>query len=185
MLQLNLLPQEFYIRKKERLRKNFIIAGIFGAISSILLFSLGIYYYNFNLDNIIARIDKRLNELKPVVENLKKVETERDILKKKVLLIEELLKGQALWPRVLDDLNMTISDGVYFASFYNDAGGIYIDGRVVSTSQRGAEENLVQYISRVKSSGVFEDVNFSFRKIKEELQTVELAFLLRCRLKTY
>ncbi len=114
MIEINLVPEKF---KKARKARMFIMAGA-AAAAVVVFLLLGIIWVKMqkinSIEDEIRKVDAESASLKDKIEEVKKFNAQKAVYKKKKKLIDELLKKQSLWPRILDDIGAALPNDMWF-----------------------------------------------------------------------
>lgn len=155
MIRINLLAEKR--RKKKEIKKetNFLLKiGIF-TLGSVLIF-LGItIYLRFNLSQLkkesvtnkatIAELQKKIQEVKRYEE------LNKEIIRRSSV-IETLRKNQSIPVKILNDISLSLPDGVWLSSLNYKEEGSDIEGYAFNNS------NIVTYVEKLKRLDILRDV---------------------------
>jgi type IV pilus assembly protein PilN len=167
MIRINLIPTKR--KKKAKPLATYLVSAVFVIIATIALgfFAntfLGSKIKDLNKESaanakLIKSLDKKIQEVKDF-EKIKKKFTDR----KKV--IEDLRAGQSLPVRLLDELSMKLTDGIWFKT-------LTIQNENVSLSGIGFNNNeIVDFVQDMKGSELFSEVMLKGTK-KTKINDVE------------
>jgi Tfp pilus assembly protein PilN len=124
----------------------------------ILVIGLGAMYFfqqkAFTRENALlatARAEKL--KLQDVEKQLEAQRTARELLDKKISLIETLNAQRDMAPRLMDELSRRLPDWVWLSEIVFDEKGIQIKGRALSNNL------IADYISSLESSAQIQSVN--------------------------
>ncbi len=98
MIKINLLPKE--IEKRAAAQQKVILIG--GAVGFVLLILIGGYFSRVakltTLKGRIARVEKELKKLKPVVQKVNEIQKKKEALNNKIEVIKNLMSSRLLYP---------------------------------------------------------------------------------------
>ena len=156
MIKINLLPtKKKPPRKVSDLQKQ-VIAGaiVFGAIFAAMAF-----FYIYQQDTITAlerkktAAEARLREQDNMLKEVKNVESERDRVKEKINVVEQLKKNQAGPVRLLDEISKALPLGVNISSMIESNKSVSIEGQAFGNHE------VVRFIDNLKASPLLTGVN--------------------------
>lgn len=102
-------------RKRKRRKFLYIVCGVGGII--LLLFSLTMekIYRIHTLKKEIARIDEEAEQLQVVLQKIEELKEEEAKIKKRLAVIEELVKGKFLWTKIMDEISAALPYGAWLS----------------------------------------------------------------------
>lgn len=153
MIRINLIPTKR--KKKAKPLAGYLVSAVFVAIGTLVL----AFFVNSYMSSVVEELQKKSEENKQLIAKLdKQIKEVKDFenLKKKFLdrkrVIEELTANQSLPVRILDELSMKLSEGVWLNS-------VNIRQNKVSLAGIGFSNNdIVDYVENMKSSELFRNV---------------------------
>ena len=168
MIRINLLPTKR--KKKTQPVATYLVTAVVVTIVFIALAFFANSYMGSRIDDLedkqaenkklIVSLDKKIKEVMDF-EKIKKKFSDR----KKV--IEELTAGQSLPVRILDELSLKLSDGIWIKS-------LNIKEEKVSLSGLGFNNNeIVDFVQDLKNSELFKEVLLQGTK-KQMMKQVEV-----------
>jgi len=101
--------------------------------------SIGWWYWSLNtesrqLDEAIARSEVEAQQLRSVLTQVQKYETEKARLQQRVTLIEQLRRGQTGPVHILDEMSKALPDRLWLVSMGQREKDFTIEGRTTSLS---------------------------------------------------
>jgi type IV pilus assembly protein PilN len=156
MIKINLLPtKKKPTRKVSDLQKQ-VVAG--SAILIAVLAAMGAFW-KFQTDTITAlqqqktAAEARLREQDNMLKEVKNVEAERDKVKEKINVVEQLKKNQAGPVRLLDEISKALPLGVQISSLTESAHSVSLEGQAFGNHE------VVRFIDNLKASPLLTGVN--------------------------
>lgn len=156
MIKINLLPTKKKPPKKVTdLQKQIVFAVV---ILGGVVGGLG-YYYVYQTDMIEelqrkkAAADARLREQDNMLREVKNVETERDKVKEKINVVEQLKKNQAGPVRLLDEISKALPLGVNVTSLAESNNSISLEGQAFGNNE------VVRFVDNLKASPLLNGVS--------------------------
>jgi type IV pilus assembly protein PilN len=156
MIKINLLPtKKKPLKKVTDLQKQVLLASLvlIGVVGG-----LG-YYWKHQTDMIAdlakqkAAAEAKLRDQDNMLKEVKNVETERDKVKEKIDVVEQLKKNQAGPVRLLDEISKALPLGVNIKALTESNHSINLEG------QAFGNDNVVLFIDNLKASPLLADVN--------------------------
>jgi type IV pilus assembly protein PilN len=156
MIKINLLPtKKKPLKKVTDLQKQLLLASL---VLIGIVGGLG-YYWKYQTDMIAnlakqkAAAEAKLRDQDNMLKEVKNVETERDKVKEKIDVVEQLKKNQAGPVRLLDEISKALPLGVNIKSLTETNNNIYLEG------QAFGNDEVVLFIDNLKASPLLADVN--------------------------
>jgi type IV pilus assembly protein PilN len=153
MIKINLLPTKR--KKKAKPIPTFIVVTVILLVLSVT----GSLYANSFMKNKIDALKeqkkdnaKKMDELKLKMEEVTKFENLNNTFQSRKKIIDDLTKNQSLPVRILDEVSITLSEGVWITGMSISRGMIQISGVGFSNSE------IVAYIQGLKESKLFSGV---------------------------
>lgn len=161
MAHINLLPWRDW--ERERKKKEFLgnLAGVL-VLGAALVF-LGGWMLDENVDYQNARnrfLEDRIGELDSKIAEIALLEEQRDDLKERMALIQQLQGNRPVIVRIFDELARTLSKGVHYKKLEMEAGNLKVAGIAESNNR------ISSLMRNLDSSEWFESPNL--RSIKED-----------------
>jgi type IV pilus assembly protein PilN len=156
MIKINLLPTKKKPPKKVTdLQKQVILASV------ILLGAVGGmgYYWKYQTDMIEGlehqktAAETRLREQDNMLKEVKNVEAERDKVKEKINVVEQLKRNQAGPVRLLDEISRALPLGVNVTSLTESSNSISLEGQAFGNNE------VVRFVDNLKASKLLAGVN--------------------------
>lgn len=156
MIRINLLKAEGkapHVEEVKRERKpaspSLIIGLAIVALAAVAFYETrGISKEN----NLLAAAQEEKNKLKDVLSKLEKVESQKNILMKKINLINDLKSRQETAVRIMDELSRSIPQLVWLNEVTYDKQLIQIKGKALNNKY------IAEYISNLKASPYFKNI---------------------------
>jgi len=140
VIRINLLTTDRGVTKKK------VGAGVTAAqrvtiAAALILLStvvgIGWWFWSLHteskqLDEAIARAEVEAQQLRSVLAQVQKFETEKARLQQRVSLIEQLRRGQTGPVHILDEVSRSLPDRLWLVSMSQRAGDFTIEGRTTS-----------------------------------------------------
>lgn len=156
MIKINLLPTKKKPPKKVTdLQKQVIFASL---VLIIVVGGLG-YYWKYQTDMIESlqqqktTAEARLRDQDNMLKEVKNVETERDKVKEKINVVEQLKKNQAGPVRLLDEISKALPLGVNVTSLAESSNTISLEGQAFGNNE------VVRFVDNLKASPHLTGVN--------------------------
>jgi len=161
MAHINLLPWREW--ERERKKKEFLgnLAGVL-VLGAALVF-LGGWMLDGNIDHQNERnrfLEGKIAELDIKIKEIALLEKQRDDLKERMELIQELQGNRPVIVRVFDELVRTLSKGVHYQKLVMAGGGLKVEGTAESNNR------ISSLMRNLDESTWFESPNL--RSIKED-----------------
>ena len=179
MIRINLLPYHEIAKKETRSRQIFILAGSF-LLFVLILAAVQIYIWGSisTLEQALKEKEARLVELKKVIGEVDQFKKEKQILEKKLAVINDLEKNRSYPVRMLADIasQVPVKD-VWLDSLSQSGRSLLIAGR--------ARDNfaVVRFMKNLEGSMYVQSVELVSSK-QTEVSTVKLqSFSLSCALR--
>ncbi len=179
MIKVNLLP--YRERKKKDLwkRQIFVASATFGAFLLIIATLHGYIYFSVNgLERDVKAAEGRLEELNKLAAEFNSVKADKDLLAKKIEVINNLEKSRMDVVLLLNEVARTIPPGQVWLVLLAEAGSnLRIDGI--------ARDNLAVavFMNNLERSALIKSVDLSASKQDKIANTKVQKFVLNCSLK--
>jgi type IV pilus assembly protein PilN len=155
MIRINLLPFRA-ARKKENLRKQVSVY-----LLSLILLTLGLFYFNFTLGNKISRLETNIEEAKKQIaayekttQEIEKIKQQLDIFRKKIDVIKNLDQNRKKPVILLDAMTrMVIPKRLWFTSFESVGDQVNITGIALDN------KTVAEFMTNLEGSKLFKSVN--------------------------
>ncbi len=155
MIRINLLPFRA-ARKKENLRRQVSIY-----ILSLILLTLGLFYFNFTLGDKISRLETNIDDSKKQIAAYEKITKEIEeikqklaIFRKKIEVIKNLDQNRKVPVQLLDTMTrMVIPKRLWFTSFESTGGKVNITGIAFDN------KTVADFMINLEASKLFKSVN--------------------------
>ncbi|MDA8168148.1 MAG: PilN domain-containing protein [Nitrospiraceae bacterium] len=154
MIRINLLP----LRKKKK--KPTPVPGFLVASVILLVLSLvTTFYFNYFMKSKIASLDaqkaqngQKIAMLQSKLKEVKNFETLNKKFSDRKKIIEELKKDQVLPVKLLDEISMRLTDGVWLQDLSITSDSISMSGTGYTN------DDVVTFVQNLKASPFFTDV---------------------------
>jgi len=154
MIRINLLPTAKKKKKPLILPVPFMY-GLAALLFLIIIAGSVTLYMNSEISDIKADIfakEKKLNELKLVLQKIENYEKDNEEFKRKAAIIEQLKRNQIVPLVLLDEVSEVLPKGVWLTKLTDQARFISIEGYAHSNN------DLVGYVQNLKGLKFFQDV---------------------------
>jgi type IV pilus assembly protein PilN len=158
MIKINLIP----VKRKKKPKP---VPLFLGVMALLLVKSIGAEIKS--LENQKQTNAKKLKELQQKVKEVKNFESLNAQVSQRKEIIEQLTKNQSLPVRLLDEMSMSLTDGVWISS-------LSISGKQIRLSGTGFKNtDIVSFVQSLKRSELFKDVNLlgTSRKMQGKVET--------------
>lgn len=151
MIRINLLPT----KKVLKVPPVFSYGVIATVILGITLFVSSLYLTTkvSGMYSEVTEKEKRLEELKKAINEIKNYEKNNEEVREKTRLIEQLKKNQVVPLRLLDEVSEKLPKGVWLTLLGDKGGIIDIEGYAHTNY------DLVEYVQNLKESKYLTDVS--------------------------
>jgi type IV pilus assembly protein PilN len=157
MIRINLLPIR-QIKRKKRLLQEVLLFSLL-----VLMLVIGITLFNFSLGrsvNILQQDISRLNQEKisynKIIAEIRKHDSDRELLEKKISTIRELRMNSQISVRVFDELAaITPTERLWLNSLQHSAGRLVINGVALDNA------TIAQYMTHLTRSPYFSDADLA------------------------
>ena len=156
MIRVNLVPAEILAKAQQKQQVlQATAAGIF-ALIIVALISLGHYYKLNQLDRQLQADNKRLDQLKVIVQKVEELEKTRDAVKARLGVITDLLKGRALYPHFMSDFARSVPAGIQIKTMTTSGGGSSAAPlKLTMTAEARENDDIAVWVKRMQTSGRF------------------------------
>ena len=168
MIKINLIP----VKRKKKPKPVPIFLGVMALL--LVLSTVGVVFYAKSIDAEIKSLEnqkqanaQKLKELQQKVKEVKNFESLNAQVSQRKEIIEQLTKNQSLPVRLLDEMSMSLTDGVWISS-------LSISGKQIRLSGTGFKNtDIVSFVQSLKRSELFKDVNLlgTSRKMQGKVET--------------
>jgi type IV pilus assembly protein PilN len=168
MIKINLIP----VKRKKKPKPIPLFLGVMALL--LVLSVIGVVFYAKSIDAEIKSLENRkqanaqkLKELEQKVREVKNYEKLNAQVSQRKDIIEQLTKNQSLPVRILDEMSMRLTDGVWLHSMSITGDQIKISGTGFKNT------DIVSFVQSLKSSELFANVNLlgTTRKMEGEVET--------------
>ena len=177
MIQINLLPVRAE-RRKEFIRKQLSIAAlsIFFAIAVMGLLFLRLQGQLHNTESSLARTNKRIKQLAPVIKKIEAYKKQKEEISKKIAVIIDLDRYRLAPVVVLSDLNLQRPEKLWFSDLKENSRHLTISGIAVDN------ETIVTFLNNLKQSVPLHNSDLTLLR-SQNIQKLELKkFTIDCTL---
>jgi type IV pilus assembly protein PilN len=150
MIRINLLPT----KKVLKIPPIFSYGVVATVILVIILLASGLYLTTkvSGMNAEMSSKEKKLEELKKAIEEIKNYEKNNEEVRAKTRIIEQLKKNQVVPLRLLDEVSEKLPNGVWLTLLNEKGGSINIEGYAHTNY------DLVAYVQNLKESKYLTDV---------------------------
>jgi type IV pilus assembly protein PilN len=161
MIKINLLPYR-EILKKESIITHAVIAGgsLFLVILIIILVDSVMRSKINNVEENIAKIERKLAQGKVQVAEIKKLKQEKETYRKQFQVIENLKKGKGGPVRILDELATNVPERIWLQTLKQSGNSIELVGIAVDNKL------ISKFMSNLQKSPYFEKINLIASEMK-------------------
>ncbi len=147
MIKINLLPVRAE-RRKEFIRKQLSIAAlaIFFAIAVMGLLFVRLQGQLNNAESSLARTNKKIRQLAPVIKKIETYKKQKDEISKKIAVIIDLDRYRLAPVVVLSDLNLQRPEKLWFTDLKENSRHLTISGVAIDN------ETIVTFLNNLKQS---------------------------------
>ncbi len=177
MIQINLLPVRAE-RRKEFIRKQLSIAAlsIFFAIAVTGLLYLRLQTQMHDTKTSLARTNKRIKQLAPVIKKIEAYKKQKDAISKKIAVIIDLDRYRLAPVVVLSDLNLQRPEKLWFTDLKENSLHLTISGVAIDN------ETIVTFLNNLKQSVPLHNSDLTLLR-SQNIQKLELKkFTIDCTL---
>jgi Tfp pilus assembly protein PilN len=177
MIRINLLPSA---KRKVFVLPPVLIFGIIGTVLLIGVMAAFAFYMNGRISAMEADIftkEKKMNELKVVLEEVKNYERDNADFRQKTEIIEQLKKNQAVPLKLLDEVSEMLPKGVWLYRLSDKQRVVSIEGYAHTNY------DLVGYVQNLKGSKYFVDVMLVESRLEDIDGTPVYKFKLTFKIK--
>ncbi len=177
MIQINLLPIRAE-RRKEFIRKQLSIAAL------TLLFTvavMGLFFYRIQTQynktkSTLARTNKQIKQLEPIIKKIDQYKKQKDEVSKKIAVIIDLDRYRLAPVVTLSDLNRLRPEKLWFTSLKENGQHLTISGVAIDN------ETIVNFLNNLKQSATLKNSDLILLRSQtiQELQLKE--FTINCPL---
>ena len=176
MIRINLLPFRA-ARKKENIRRQ---VSIF--LLSLVFMLIILFYYNFNLNSQIGKLNTRIKDTKTELAKYNKINKEIATIKKKLnnlkkkLAVMEKLEADRFAPTQLLDLmtQVIVPKRMWFTRMESKGNKVNINGIAMDN------KTVADFMVRLEGSGLFKEVDLKTLKRKRVQKSNLKSFKISC-----
>jgi type IV pilus assembly protein PilN len=168
MIKINLIP----VKRKKKPKPVPLFLGVMVLLLAVSV--IGVVFYAKSIGAEIKSLEnqkqtnaKKLKELQQKVKEVKNYESLNAQVAQRKEIIEQLTKNQSLPVRLLDEMSISLTDGVWISS-------LSISGTQIRLSGTGFKNtDIVSFVQSLKRSELFKDVNLlgTSRKMQGKVET--------------
>lgn len=117
MTLINLLPPE--IAEKRKKRQQLVLVSALFCVYAMVLAAIWCYYamQKRMLTAEVKELDKKIAALAPDIAEVNRIEAENNEIKRRVGVINGLIKGKFRWVTVMDEFSKAMTEDVWISSF--------------------------------------------------------------------
>jgi len=155
MIKINLLPT----KKKPPKKVIDLQQQVILALLLLVLLGMGMGYYWFNQNKLIAMLEKEkidteklVNEQETKLKEVQGVEADQKKVTEKIAIIAKLKKNQEAPVRLLDEIGSALPPGVMIITLAETNSNISIDGEAFTN------DDVVRFVENLKASRFLDKV---------------------------
>jgi type IV pilus assembly protein PilN len=145
MVRINLLPWREALRKQQQ--QNFLIALALSVIVSCILFALVYSYIEDKKDYQLRRnqyLEHEILEVDKQIKQIKTIEAEKEKLRAKIEVIEDLQASRSEIVHLFDELRRIMPSGIYLTSFVQLGDKLTLTGQSTAASEVSALMDAIE-----------------------------------------
>jgi|GEM_PF-3545394 len=182
MITINLLPRSFYEARKSKQRNILIVIGAV----LICMAAIGLYINKWSqtrqLQKEIDDVKKQQQAYTETLTKLKEIEADKAFVEKRMGIINDLLKRQAIWPKLMAVFNDTIPQQIWVDSIISSVvAGEQRNFTIKGTSI--AKYAVADFVDNIERSGDFAKVNLVNMEEADVLGLKGAKFSITCMTK--
>lgn len=153
MIKINLVPAE--ILAKARQKQQMVQISAVAAVAAFLIagFSLLHYLKAGRLEAKLRANEAELAKLAVIVEKVKELERTAGAVRARLKVINDLLKGRALYPSFMTDFARTVPAAVWIKNLATTSAGTVIKLNIAAESP--TSEDIAAWIRAMDQTGKF------------------------------
>lgn len=159
IIEINLLPKSYYISKRRK-QMGLMLVGI----GLILVLLLGGLYVSklmqvIKIKNKINEVTKEQQKYTAILAQIESIKKDESTLMERKNIYDTLRKEQKIWAEILDKLNKSVPNNLWFTSVTNSKakGG---DRSFTILGSAVSKVAVANFINNLKNSNFFSDVTF-------------------------
>lgn len=156
MIKINLLPQG--IRREEGTKKQIqlVIIGMITLVVVLVLFYVWKILVYINMKKEFNQVNAKLETMNSIVARVEQLQSQKAVLDRKWGIIEQLMKNQFTWARILDEFTGCIPKNIWLTSLGSSGGD---GGKVLSlTGEAFTNFDIADFINSLEDSDFFSNV---------------------------
>lgn len=167
MIKINLLPREIYIEDAKRQLRS---VGV-SLVGGVVILMLGVYAWKLNVKRKAEAENDRLNgelrKYQAIVDQVKELETARNLLAARRDVIQKLLIGRLIYPRFFEDFMKLLPSEVWVNSVNTslDPAGVMA---VNVSAQSLSNFAIADWLTNLQSSPICSDVRLGTITTQEQ-----------------
>ncbi|MBI5200112.1 MAG: PilN domain-containing protein [Elusimicrobia bacterium] len=176
MIRVNLVPRE--LLDKEVQRQRMTQAAVVGAIGLVIVLFLSAahWYRATKTEGELAELNKKYDKLAKIVAQVEELEKTANAVKIRLGVINGLLKGRALYPWFMTDLQSTLPPGVWMTSLTTAAkepNGLTV---TIGNATANSSDGVSQWLRNFAASGKFAEPKLSAIAVTDKGDSKEYSF---------
>ena len=179
MIRINLIAVE-----RARARKRILIPAahrVTAGATIILLATaalIGWWFWSLRLESIrvdedLVRAESETRQIRSVLEQVRKFESQRALLQQRVTLIEQLRKGQYAPVHLLDEISKALPDRLWLVTLGQRDDTFTIEGRTTSLT------GISDFVSNLEASAWFKGVEILDSQLDQTAQGDLVRFTIK------
>ena len=163
----------------EEKEKKVSVGAIVAAIVLTVVVIGGLYYFQANnlknKENLLKERKARRAQLEEALKEIEQLKKTRDMLTRKVKIIEDLKSRQQNTVKMMDQLSKALPDWVWLTSLSFSGNSLRLSGKALSNNL------IADFINNLKGTNHFLNVQFNFSTRKKEAGQDVFTFSISCR----
>ncbi|MDI6785277.1 MAG: PilN domain-containing protein [bacterium] len=128
MTRINLLINKLIERRKKKRFIIFIITTIIVVLTSTLsIYFVKLWQYK-GIKQDLDLVEEQLLDIEEVISKTESLKKEKELMKKRIDIIKNLLKDQMIWAQILGEINKSIPSGVWLQNFTFEESRLSLKG---------------------------------------------------------
>lgn len=153
MIKINLVPAE--ILAKARQKQQVVQITVIAVVAAVLIAGVSLMHFlkAGRLEAKLRENEAELAKLAVVVEKVKELERTASAVRARLKVINDLLKGRALYPFFMSDFTKTVPAAVWVKNLSTTSSGVTIKLNISAESP--TSEDIAGWIKAMDQSGKF------------------------------
>jgi Tfp pilus assembly protein PilN len=159
MIKINLVPAELLAKARQKQQLMQAAAGGVVVACFVALLSMAHYWSLARVDRQLAYDQAELKKLQTIVNQVEELEKTAAAVRSRLNVINDLLKGRALYPRFMADFVRSVPLGVHIKGLSTTGGGS--NAAPVKLSVNGearSPQDVADWSRKMSESGYFSNI---------------------------